>query len=470
MNKALSLVVAVMVTGCAAMEPVSTSFPATSLPANFTVSPKLVAKPQTTETYAWWSEFNEPILSALVVDALARNTAIEAAIARVQESRALVAVGRSSSAPRLDVSADASRSSASLEDPARNPNAPRASSRLSGAATVTWEVDLFGQKDAENLALALRSQSAEFRANALRQTVASDVITRAFEVAALNEQIRLAADNLKIENDILVIAKAKASGGLTSQQEVARLQAQFAQVELALSQLQLSRADVLSALAILLATTPDEAALRTSGLRLPDSVSQLVPLVATSEMLRNRPDVRAAAAELKAASADLAATAAQRFPRIDIAATVGLAAASVAGLGSANAVTASLLPSMRWRVLDFGELDARVAGRKAFEGAAVAQYKSTVLRAFAEAQTAYVQLNSLNERLVAAKDAQQAQQAVCEIQRGQYAAGLSDLTPTLQACKDLNVATDVLVQVRRQTLDGRVLLHKALGTGFKDEA
>jgi multidrug efflux system outer membrane protein len=123
---------------------------------------------------------------------------------------------------------------------------------------------------------------------------------------------------------------------------------------------------------------------------------------------------------------------------------------------------------MTWRALDFGELDARVAGRKASEGTAAAQYKATVFRAFAESQTAYVQLHSLNDRLLAAKGAQQAQLSVCEMQRGRNAAGLSDLAPSLEACKDLNVAADTLVQARRQALAGRVLLHKALGTGFKE--
>jgi outer membrane protein TolC len=125
---------------------------------------------------------------------------------------------------------------------------------------------------------------------------------------------------------------------------------------------------------------------------------------------------------------------------------------------------------MTWRALDFGELDARVAGRKASEGTAVAQYKATVYRAFSETQTAYVQLHNLHERLAAAKSAHQAQQAICEIQRGQYAAGLSDLAPALAACKDLNVTADTLAQTRRQALAGRVLLHKALGTGFKDKS
>lgn len=183
-------------------------------------------------------------------------------------------------------------------------------------------------------------------------------------------------------------------------------------------------------------------------------------------MLLGRPDVRAATADLRAASADLAETAARRYPRIDIAATLGWVAATASGLGGAKALAASLVPGLQWRALDFGELDARIAGRKAAERSAAADYKAAVTRAFAEAQTALLQLQDQRELMAATQEALMAQQTVCEVQRARYTAGLSDLTLTLEACRELNSSASAMVQARLDALAGRIGVHKALGSGM----
>jgi outer membrane protein TolC len=131
-----------------------------------------------------------------------------------------------------------------------------------------------------------------------------------------------------------------------------------------------------------------------------------------------------------------------------------------------NALAASVVPGLQWRALDFGELDARVAGRKAAERSAAAEYKATVTRAFSETQTALLQLQQQRELVAATQEALIAQQAVCEVQRAQYTAGLSDLTLALEACRELNASASAMVQARRDALAGRVLVHKALGSGM----
>jgi multidrug efflux system outer membrane protein len=466
MKALIALGAATLLTGCASAPSLLAPLPATPLPAQFRVGPDFQAATAATESTAWWQEFNEPLLSALVAEALERNGDIEAAFARAQESRALFDAGRSTGYPRVDLAAGASRSRASLEDPARSPNAPRSGSRWSADATVSWEADLFGRREAENRGFAWRAEAREARAHAVRLAIATDVVSRALEVAGLDERLRLAADAIAVEQDLLSLARAKVRGGQAAQQDVSRAQAQVSRSLAAMAQLRLSRADTLAALALLLAATPDEADARVNGLKLPSGTSLAMPLVAPSEMLLGRPDVRAATADLRAASADLAATAAQRYPRIDIAATLGWVAATASGLGGANALAASLVPGLQWRALDFGELDARIAGRKAAERSAAAEYKAAVTRAFSEAQTALLQLQEQRELVAATQEALMAQQAVCDVQRAQYTAGLSDLALTLEACRELNSSASAMVQARLDALAGRILVHKALGSGM----
>jgi NodT family efflux transporter outer membrane factor (OMF) lipoprotein len=465
MNALIALAAATLLAGCATAPDGLAPLPDTPLPPQFRVGPDFEAAPATNESTAWWHEFNEPILSSLVAEALQRNLDIEAALARVLESRALLDAGRSTKYPRMDLAAGASRSRASLEDPARDPTAPRTGSRWSADATVSWETDLFGRRDAENRAFAWRAEARAARANAVRLAIAADVALRALELAALHERLQLAADAVAVEQDLLDLAKAKFRGGQASLQDVSRSQAEVSRSLAALTQLRLNRADSLAALAVLLAATPDEVGARVNGLRLPAGTELILPLVAPSEMLLGRPDVQAAMAELRATSADLAATAAQRYPRLDIAATLGWVAATASGLGGANALAASLVPGLQWRALDFGELDARLAGRKAAERSAAADYKAAVTRAFSEAQTALLQLQQQRELVTATQESLKAQQAVCDMQRAQYAAGLSDMALALESCRQLHAAAGALVQARRDALAGRIGVHKALGSG-----
>jgi len=460
----------VVLAGCAALPGQRLAVPDIRLPGRFSASADTAAPPTAPANLGWLEEFDDPILSQMVRAALQNSTDIQAAVARVQESRALLDGGRSNAYPRVDLAAGASRTRASLEDPARNPGAARTGSRWSVDATVSWEADLFGRRDAEVSALSSRADAREARADALRLTVTADVLTRTLEVAALNERLKLAEDALALEQDLLAVVRARLQGGQAAEQDALRAQVQVSRSVATLAQLQLQRADTLSALAVLMSATPAQVGERLAAFKLPATKSMNRNLAAPSEMLLTRPDVRVATAELRATSADLAAAAADRYPRFDIAATLGWVAANASGLGSAAALATSLTSGLRWRALDFGELDARVAGREAAERATVADYKGTVMRAFAEAETALLQLQQQRDRASAAESTRNAQQAVCDVERSRYAGGLSDLTPALEACRELNAAVDVQLQAQRDVLVGRVIVHKVLGRSVDDIA
>jgi len=454
-----------LLAGCSSNPTLPAALPATPLPRSFHGAEAYPKASESSAEHPWWHEYGQAQLSSLVADALTRNLDLEVALARLEQARGLLDAGRATAYPRVDLSGGAARTRASLEDPAGNPFAPRTGTRWTADATVTWEADLFGSRDAANQALGWRAASSDARATAVRMSIIADVLGQAFDFAALRDRLVVAGEAVSVNRDLLTLMRAKSAAGLASHQDVERAQAQLSRSEAQVAQLKFSRADRTAALAMLLATTPQDITERLDSLALPDPSSLSIRLTAPSDLLRGRPDIQQASAELRAASADLEATAAERFPRFDIAATLGFVASAASGLGTVNALAASVSPTVRWAALDFSELDARVRSRRAVERMAVAGYKYAVVRAFAEAQTALLQLDQRRQQEAAARSAWQAQSDAWEIQRAQFKAGLNDLVPTLEAHRDLQSAKDAWIQALVDVLATQVLLHKALGSG-----
>lgn len=466
MNFAIVLTGIIVLAGCATAPSGLPPLPPTDLPPGFSGTEFAQKETSVESPVAWWEEFDQPALDAIVTEALARNADVGIAMARWQEARAMADASRSTRYPRLDLASSMTRARSSLEDPARNPAAPRSGNRWSAESMLAWEVDLFGRRDSEIRSQDWRSASRAALARAASLAVIAEVVDLSLEYAATQEQVRLAEASLAVAADLLRVAQAKARGGQVTQLDVGQAQAVVEQLTSRLAERRMSRSASLSSLAILVGLAPEDVAARLAPLKLPSDTLTPPRLSAPSELLLQRPDVQAAIADLRASSADLAAVAAERFPRIDIATTIGFIAASASGLGTGNALSATLAPTLRWRVLDFGELDARLEGRKAAEYAAALNFKASANRAFAEAQSAIWQLPQQSRQLVAARAEVQARQTVLDLQRARADAGLVDLAPVLEALLQLNASSASAIDARLMALKGRVQLNKALGRGI----
>lgn len=460
MRALTAIAVAAALVGCSSL-PTAETKPTVALPANFTAQP---ATTQADRVGAWWQTFGDEGLTRAVGQVLAQNLDLEQARLRVEQSRALAYRAHTRHLPRVDVGASASANRLSAQTAQGSaPGFDRTTSSFGADATATWEPDLFGRTNAAVAAEAARTRVSEAEATALALSLSAETARRIIELRGLQAQARLADEAVQLEQDLVSLVAARLRGGLVTQADLLRARAQLQGTQASRERLNASVGDALHALAVLLATTPASAAAIVGDAALPSPQGLEAFANTPAQVLAKRPDVAAAEFRLAAASADLAATAAERFPRVNLLASVGLAAAGLSTLGTTEAVLATFAPSLSWRAFDFGELDAAVAGGQAAEKAAAAAYKQAVLAAFADAETALTRMSARQGELDAAKRAAAMQLEVWEIARLQFERGVGDLSAALEARRLVN-------SLDRERLGSQQALAVALVEGYRATA
>jgi multidrug efflux system outer membrane protein len=155
---------------------------------------------------------------------------------------------------------------------------------------------------------------------------------------------------------------------------------------------------------------------------------------------------------------------------LNLLASVGLAAANLSSLGTTEALLATFAPSLSWRALDFGDLEAAVAGRKASEKAAAAAYKQAVLTAFADAETALTRLSARQGELEAAKRAAATQSEVWELARLQFERGVGELAAALEARRLVNSLESELLESQQALAVAVIEGYRATAAGVVETA
>lgn len=431
---ALALLVATVAAGCATAPPQEIK-PEVLVPAQFSKQP---ADLQVNVAGAWWMSFQDEGLEKAVIRVLSQNLDLEQAGLRVQQSRVLADRVRMQSLPRLDVGASASASRASAQTSQATSAFDRTTQSLGVNASASWELDLFGKDLAALTAQQARVKVSEAELRGLALSLSAETGRRVLELRGVQEQIRLADEAIAVERELLEVVEARFRGGQVTQADVMRVKAQLETTRVNRQRLNVNQSDASLALAVLMASTPDEIQDIVGTGPLPVGPGLKAFATAPAAVLARRPDVEAAQQRLAAASSDLAVAAADKFPKVNLLASVGLAAARLSSLGGADALLATIAPSATWRVFDFGELDAIVAERRASEQIATAAYRQTVLNAFSEAESALTRISARQDELDVSQRAADVQRQAWELAKLQYEKGVGDLTVALEARRLLN--------------------------------
>jgi multidrug efflux system outer membrane protein len=198
---------------------------------------------------------------------------------------------------------------------------------------------------------------------------------------------------------------------------------------------------------------------------LPD-LPALVAIGNPAQLLRRRPDIRAAERNLAAATAGVGVAMADLFPRVVFNGAVGLNAESFAGLGRGGSDTRSFGPSITWAALDYGHVRARIKAGGAVAEAQLAQYQQTVLTSLEETENALVDYGRTRARRENLAESVKASQAAAALAHIQFDNGATDFLTVLDAERVLLEAQDQLAQTETQTATALVAVYKALGGGW----
>ncbi|WP_176695990.1 efflux transporter outer membrane subunit [Phenylobacterium immobile] len=463
-----------MIAGCASA-PLERSAPVA--PAAFSTS----AAAEEAQLALWWRAFDDPQLTQLIDRALADNPDMAIAQARIAQARAEARVAQAALGPSLNLGAGATTTQ--LSENALPPGLTRLTGGdggnsgglgLPGEAFTTyqtgfdaaWELDLFGLRRAGQGAARARAEAAVWTARDARVRLSAEVARTYFQYGALKRRLAVADEILAAHGTMLAASEARARHGLIDARDTGRRTAARDQAAAARALLAAEAQARLHALAALTGQPPLALMVATTATA-PDAPQ--IPAGLPADLLRRRPDLRAAELRLAAADADAAAARADLYPKLTLSGTAQLASIALSSLLSADSLQATGAVRASLPLLDGGRRRATLAGRRAAADEADAAWRGQLLTALKETEDALSRLEADAMRRERLASAATAAEKVAQASRTREANGLIGATESLEARLAALQAHDAEIQAQAQQAEDTTALVKALGGGWEAE-
>lgn len=414
----------------------------------------------------WWKLYGDPVLDRLVADALASNTDVRVAIARLSRARATLREAGSDRLPTTDLSAGVNRQRSSAIQTL--PGFDRENTVVNGGVSVAYEVDLFGRVRRNVEAAQGDVGAARADLEAVRVAVAADTTRAYVDAASSASRMAVAERVVALLDRSLKVASGRERAGLTTPLDTARIGALREQRRSDVPVLAAERQAALMRLAILTGRTPRDLPPEAGAISVPPSLRQPIPVGDGAALLARRPDVRAAERRLAAATARIGVTTAELYPRISLGASIGTTGNGFGDLLGAGPLRWLVGPLISWAFPNQARTRARIAAASSDAEAALATFDGTVLQALSETETALsTYARTLDQRTALAASRQQAERAV-RIVRAQQREGQVDSLSLLDAERTFADADAQLADADARIADAQVDLFRALGGGWQD--
>ena len=407
----------------------------------------------------WWTQLDDPTLEALEVSALAANHDVQAAVARLDQARAIFDEDSRLRYPRVTAAAAIGvreQAVPGLSD------TPVAVTTYQAGLFASWELDLFGRVRSAVAAARANAESFESALAAVRVSVAAEVARNYFELRGLQQRLSVLDRSLDNQRETLRLTTVRRDAGIGEEQDVASAAARVFAIEADLPPLRSALTQREHRLAVLTGVTPGQLTVDLAPRSYP-VLATTIALGAADGVLGRRPDVRAAERRLAAAAAGEGVAAADLFPRITISGVLGLLAGRGSLFGTGESRSFAVTPALQWSAFDIGSARARLRGARAATREAVASYEQTMLLALEETEGALVTYRLRQERLVKLADEVRESARAATIARTRYREGVSDFLSLLDAERTQLQAEDGAAQAESDVFVAFVSLYRAVG-------
>jgi multidrug efflux system outer membrane protein len=455
--------------------------PATAVPTTWqglgaaAAAQRSVPTPAPVALVEWWTAFHDATLTSLVTRAIAANLDLRQAQARVRQARAARGVVAAGLWPSLDASASYRRSYGG--GVASGTTGGSSSGSFSAAQEArdlfqvgldaAWELDIFGgvQRNVEAAEADLQA-AVEDRRDVLVSLVA-EVGSNYIDLRGLQQQLVIARQNLQAQQHTTEITRKRYEAGFANGLDVANAKAQVATTASQIPLLESSAQAAIYSLSILLGIEP--AALvqeLTAAAPIPLTPPQ-IPVGLPSDLLRRRPDIRRAEAQLHAATARIGVATADLFPKFSLLGSLGLSNNNPGSLADWGNRFWSIGQTLSWPVFDAGRIRSNIEVQDALQEQSLLAYQKTVLTALKEVETDLVAYSREQEHGRFLLEAVTNDRKAVDLAMQLYIAGRTDFLNVLSAQRALYVAEDALVQSTRSLSTNLIALYKALGGGWE---
>ena len=418
---------------------------------------------------AWWQIYNDAELSRLESMASSNNQQIALAIANFDQARAALAVARSGFFPQLSAVPYLTRQRTTGNSaPTASSGSGRTFNLYNVSADASWEADLWGRvrrsSESSRAQLAASGEDLESMKLSIEAEVASDYFT----LRALDAQSQSLFESSAAYEKALQLTQNRRNSGVADQLDVAQAETQLRSVEAQIPAIDLQRAQMRHALAVLCGQPA------TTFTLIPSSIAStnvpVIPTTVPSQWLEHRPDISSAERKMAAANASVGVAKAAFFPKLTLNAAGGFESINASSLFNWPSRIWSLGPSLNLPLFTGGNNHAQLKSSKAAYQGSIATYRLTVLQAFQDVEDQLAGEKYLERELNRETAAMTSAQRALDIANNRYKAGIEQYLDVITAQTTLLTHQQTVLQLRGQRMANSVALIKALGAGREIEA
>ncbi|AQT70021.1 Toluene efflux pump outer membrane protein TtgI precursor [Anaerohalosphaera lusitana] len=425
------------------------------------------ANPVTAEDIAaWWDSFDDQTLNDLITEALIQSPSMKQAYARIVEARARLGIAEAGLAPRIDLGGSYTRSQAS-ENIAGPGQASRARDIYQTGFDAAWELDVFGGVRRAVQASQASLQSEHENLKAIWVSLAGDVSSTYIELRTLQQRLRVARENLAIQEETLELVESLYESGLSDELAVQQARYNLETTSSTIPTLQSNIEEVANALCVLTGQMPGRLNQKLKEAdQIPSPAIKNVTAI-PANTLRNRPDVKRAERDLAAQTARIGVATSELYPRFTLGGSIGLESLKSSTLFQSDSSAYGFGPSFSMPIFEAGAIRNNIKAQTAIQEQVMASYENTVLSAAKEVRDALIALANEQRRYDRLASAVESASQAVQIAEDQYKNGLSDFNNVLLAQQSLLSLQENLVISQGTKSNNLVRLYKALGGGLQ---
>lgn len=424
--------------------------------------PSVISLPA--QDQAWWTVFNDPSLNRLIDTAYRQNLDLQAAAARIEEARAR----RSIAVGNLFPQSQRALANYAHAQVTRNLGLPLPHTLdvYADGFNASWEIDFWGRyRRTIEAADANREAAIQAYGNAMVMLL-SEVATSYVQLRTFEQRLAFAQENVTIQQRSTELAQARFDAGTTTELDLRQAKASLAQTQSTIPPLKAGRRLAANQLSILLGMPVTDLANQLQAAPIPVAPPE-VAIGIPADLLRRRPDVRRAERLVAQQSAQIGIAEADFYPRLAVNGFIGYVANDFNDLFNASSLTAFVLPSLQWNILNYGRIVNNVNAQEALLEATALEYRQAVLNAGKEVEDALVQfIQAQQQTRFLEVSVEEARRAV-QIAQDQFEGGVADFNRVYTNQSQLVAQQDQLGTAKGNIALYLIQVYKSIGGGWE---
>lgn len=425
------------------------------------------------ELAAWWQGFDDPLLAHFVSLALEQNLDLAQAAARVSQARTGLGAANAALLPSAAIDGSAARARQSTETPlgqvlASTPGYGRWGNAYEVDLAASWELDVFGGLRRGREAALADYQASQAGAVATRLAVAAQTADIYVTIRGLQARLGIARQQVRTQQDLLSKVGLLYGKGLAAEYQVRQTEGVLAQVQATIPVLQAGLDASMNALDVMLGVPPGTHRPELETVAPIPATPRIAEMGSPADLLHRRPDLIVAERRLAASNARIGEAIAEYYPKFSLSGLLGSATAISSGnLFTSGASQTSAVLGLRWRLFDFGRINAQIDLARGRDAEALAAYRQAVLRATEDVENAFSALANRGEQAATLTQGEVALSRARASSFAAYRRGAASLIDVLHADESLLQASDARAQAQTESARAAVAAFRALGGGWQ---